>query len=63
MPEMTTIPVSKKTRDKLKLWGLKGDTYDAIIQRLMERAEYEEFMEKQYQRLAEKEKFIPLEEL
>lgn len=63
MAELTTIPVSKATRDKLKMFGAKGDTYNAILTRLMERVEYEEFMERQYRRLGEKEKFILLEEL
>ncbi|MFQ6136990.1 MAG: hypothetical protein ACE5PM_07405 [Candidatus Hydrothermarchaeales archaeon] len=63
MGELTTIPVHKETRDKLKNFGAKGDTYDDILRRLMEIVEYEEFMESQYKRLREKERFVPLEEL
>ncbi len=63
MSEITTIPVSKAVRDKLKSFGSKGETYDAILKRLMEMAEYEEFMELQYHRLREKEKFLPLDEI
>jgi len=59
--EITTIPVSKGTRDKLKSLGLKGETYDEIIARLMEVARYEEFMERQYALLKEKDKFVPLD--
>jgi len=63
MAELTTIPVSKLTRDKLKAFGLKGDTYDKILTQLMEKVDYEEFMERQYARLNEKEKFVSLDEL
>jgi hypothetical protein len=59
--EITTIPVSRGTRDKLKSLGLKGETYDEIIARLMEMARYEEFMERQYSLLKEKDKFVPLD--
>ena len=48
--DLTTIPLKKETRDKLKIFGIKGSTYDEI-------------MERQYQRLKEKSKFVPLEEL
>ncbi|MDI6640532.1 MAG: hypothetical protein QMD78_06895 [Methanocellales archaeon] len=63
MTGVTTIPVDKETRDRLKTFGLKGETYDDIITRLMEQVEYEEFMERQYRRLEEKDKFIPLDEI
>ena len=59
--EITTIPVSKETRNKLKSLGLKGETYDEIIARLMEMARYEEFMERQYALLKEKDRFVPLD--
>ena len=59
--EITTIPVSRGTRDKLRSIGLKGETYDEIIARLMEVARYEEFMERQYTLLKEKDKFVPLD--
>ncbi|MEE8403248.1 MAG: hypothetical protein V3R93_05810 [Candidatus Hydrothermarchaeaceae archaeon] len=63
MSELTTIPVKKSTRDRLKGFGLKGSTYDEIINWLSDRVEYGKFMEHQYQRLKEKEKFTSLEEL
>lgn len=34
----TTISISEETRDKLKEFGLKGETYDDIINRLYESA-------------------------
>jgi len=38
MAEITTIQLSKETRDQLKELGKKGETYDDIIRRLMEKA-------------------------
>lgn len=36
MPDLTTIPVSKATRDRLRGLGKKGETYDVLLNRLME---------------------------
>lgn len=33
---ITTIPLRKATRDRLKQLGTKGDTYDRILNRLMD---------------------------
>ena len=55
----TTIAVSDETRDLLKNLGSKGETYDDIIQRMS--LAYEEFMERQYKRLAETDKFRKME--
>jgi len=35
---ITTIQLSKATRDELRKHGIKGETYDEIIRRLMELA-------------------------
>ncbi len=35
---VTTIQIDKATRDELKKLGMKGETYDEIIKKLMERA-------------------------
>jgi len=32
----TTISIQKKTRERLKEYGVKGDTYDDILNKLME---------------------------
>jgi predicted CopG family antitoxin len=37
--DATTVRISTELRDKLKKLGVKGDTYEDIIQRLLERAE------------------------
>jgi hypothetical protein len=62
MTETTTIPLSKETRDLLKKYGRKGETYDELLRRLLEIAEQVEFAEKQKRILAEEE-FVPLEQV
>lgn len=59
----TTIALSEDTRDKLKSFGRKGDTYDDIISRMMEIVDRELYLDEVYRRLEEKEKFVPLDEL
>ncbi|MDD3041947.1 MAG: hypothetical protein PHV51_11520 [Methanosarcinaceae archaeon] len=63
MSEATTIPVTKDIRDRLKQFGIKGETYNDILKRLMDEANYESFMERQYKKLDEKEKFVSLDEI
>ena len=60
---VTTIPVAKETRERLRSFGKKGETYDQILKRLMSIAQYEGFMERQYERLKDKDAFTPLHEL
>lgn len=36
MPEITTIPLTKATRDRLRALGNKGETYDVLLNRLMD---------------------------
>jgi predicted CopG family antitoxin len=63
MSEATTIPVTKDVRDRLKQYGKKGETYSDILKRLMDAVDYETFMERQYKKLEEKEKFVSLDEI
>ena len=35
MSERTTIPLSRETRDLLKDLGKKGETWDALVRRLI----------------------------
>ena len=63
MAEITTIPVTKAIRNRLKTYGLKGETYNSILQHLMDEVDYDEFMEHQYKILEEKEKFVYLDEI
>lgn len=55
----TTIPLEKETRNRLRSLGKKGETYDQILKRLMSLADYEEFMERQYERLKDRKAFVP----
>jgi hypothetical protein len=34
--DITTIQIRKTTRDELKKLGIKGETYDTVIRRLLE---------------------------
>jgi len=63
MSEATTIPVTKDVRDRLKQYGMKGETYSDILKRLMDEVDYETFMERQYKKLEDKEKFVSLDEI
>jgi hypothetical protein len=36
--DITTIQIKKTTRDELKKLGIKGETYDTIIRRLLDTA-------------------------
>jgi hypothetical protein len=36
MPDVTTIPLSKQTRDRLRALGKKGESYDTLLNRLMD---------------------------
>lgn len=62
MPDITSIQIPKATRDKLRKYGAKGQTWADILENLMARVEYEAFMEQQYARLGEREAFVGLDE-
>lgn len=62
MSETTTIPLSKETRDLLKKYGNKGETYDELIRRLLATAQQMEFAQRQKRILAEEE-FVPLDQV
>ena len=36
---ITTIPLTKTTRDRLRSAGRKGESYDALINRLLDRSD------------------------
>ncbi len=63
MNEITTIPITKEVRDMLKSYGSKGETYDNILRRIMKQVDIEDFMERQYKRLQEKDRFVSLDEI
>jgi predicted CopG family antitoxin len=63
----TTIQIEKETREKLKHFGHKGESYNDIIERLMnyfEELDVEELIEARWKKLQEeKKKYIPLDEV
>jgi len=56
---LTTIPVSAEVRDRLKRLATKGETYDALLRRLVEDAEMRMLYERE-KRILETEEFVPL---
>jgi len=62
MGETTTIPLTKETRNLLKKFGQKGETYDELIRRLLEYAEQLEFANRQ-KRILDEEEFVPLDQV
>ena len=61
--ETTTIQVNKNIKEMLKSFGRKGETYNEIITKLIERARYVEFMQESYRILDTEENWVKLDEL
>jgi len=47
--DLATLPVRKATRERLRMFGTKGESSDQIIFRLMETEEESAFWERQVQ--------------
>lgn len=62
MQNRTTLPVRKTTRERLRSFGKKGESYDEILQRLMEIAEESAFYERQV-RILRESRFHSLQEV
>ncbi len=60
--EMTTIPISKETRDALKKVGRKDQTYNDVIANLLKVAEIKKFYD-EVETILETEEFIPLDKI
>jgi len=58
----TTISLRKETKELLRRFGSKGQTYDAVIRELIEKASIKEH-DARWNRILEEEEFIPLDEL
>jgi len=59
---LTTIQISKMTREQLRQLGRKGETYDQVLNRLIEMARKTAFFN-DIDRILETEEFVPLEEI
>ena len=60
--DLTTIQISKTTRDHLRNMGRKGETYDQLVNRLIEMARIASFFD-DVERILETEEFVPLEKI
>jgi len=64
---VTTIQIKKDTRERLKKFGYKGESYNDIIERLMEYCEelnIEMVIEERWKKLQkEKDHYVPLDEI
>ena len=60
--DVTTIQISKMTRDQLRRLGRKGETYDQVLNRLIEMARKTAFF-RDIDRILETEEFVPLEQV
>lgn len=58
----TTIAVSSETKETLRLLGEKGESYDHIIRRLIEKAALKE-RDDRWNRILNEDEFISLDEL
>jgi hypothetical protein len=58
---ITTIPVTIEVRERLKQIASKGETYDAVLRRLIDVAEARMLYERE-RRILETEEFVPLDE-
>jgi len=58
---LTTIPVTKETRNRLKQLASKGETYEVLLRRLIESVEARMLYERE-KRILESEEFRPLDE-
>jgi len=58
----TTISLRKETKELLRRFGSKGQTYDEVIRELIEKASTKEH-DARWNRILEEEEFIPLDEL
>ncbi len=61
MMSTTTIPISREVRDRLKRLASKGETYDALLRRMIADAEARLLYERE-KRILETEEFVPLDE-
>jgi len=57
-----TISINQKTKKALSELGSKGDTYDTIIKKLIERYAWKK-MDERWNRILSEDDFIPLDKL
>ncbi len=62
MNSTTTISISPATKELLRRMGEKGESYDTIIRRLIERAGWKS-LDERWNAILKHDEFIPLESL
>lgn len=63
MGMVTSIPVKKETRDRLRRYGHKGETYDELINRILKHAlPRQPASPEELKRRRKKGEYIPLDE-
>ncbi len=62
MSEVTTIQLRKETRAELREFGMKGESYDDVLQKLMDAARMMAFFE-DIDSILETEEFVSLDEI
>ena len=62
MKHLTTIQIEKQTREDLKQFGTKDETYNEILEKMMELASRQLFYERQ-RLILKNERFVPLEKV
>ena len=62
MASTTTIAVSSDTKDILRKMGEKGESYDAIIRKLIQEANWK-VLDERWNLILKNDQFIPLESL
>jgi len=59
----TTIQIETDLRDRLRSLGSKGETYGEIIKKLIDKANYVQFMKESYDILENEDRWVLLDEL
>lgn len=62
MADTTTISLTRKTKKMLEELGSKGESFDDIVRRLVGEASIKK-LDRRWNRILEKDEFIPLDEV
>ena len=62
MSSATTIQIEKGTRNLLKIYGHKGETYNELIKRLLRPVKKDAFFQ-ELDDIVENEEFVPVDEI
>jgi thiamine pyrophosphokinase len=62
MSAVTTIQIQKKTREELRKFGTKGETYDQVLAKLMKAAKKMAFFE-EIDQILETEEFVSIDKI